>query len=757
MQNESIRPYAAHISEEQQNARRIQGVEEHCKGVAQLAQSFAEKFGIKNLGEWVYISGLYHDIGKYSKEFQARIWDHHNKVDHATAGAQEVIRIANGLDRLPQNGRDIFAHCYRKLMPLIVAYCISGHHSGLLNGGSIVCDAGTLSGRLLKRIPEYGAYKKEISEQLPNANPLIKQSTEIGATAAFLTRMMYSCLTDADWLDTEAFMQGAPRSLEYDTIEDLHGRLQSFIAEKGYLRGKEGIQKIRSDILSECINVGAEGDASVYTLTVPTGGGKTVASLAFALENAVSKGKSRVIYVIPYCSIIDQTVDVFERILGTKNVLAHYSESNYEESKENEDDDVDGIRLQKKLACENWDAPVVVTTAVQFFESCYSNRGSACRKLHNMANSVIIFDEAQTVPLPYLLPCVHAMSELAANYRSTIVLCTATQPRLETYIQKYFKDLTVSEICTHSKKDFGIFDRVVFVQRGVLTDEELAQELNSHHQVLCIVSTRKQARNVAKLLNDEENYHLSTFMIPVDRKATIDTIRERLAAGKTCRLVATSLIEAGVDLDFPCVYRAYAGLDSMIQAAGRCNREGKRSLEESKVFLFEPDKKYKMPSSMQMLSDVARNTITGETNLSSEKTIGRYFESIHDIVGVNLDEKRIIPQSGWNRDYRTASFSDIAKEFRLIESEGANIFIDVDDESHKIAIKLLDGYEPLNRSDYRKMGKYCISVFPGVIDKLQGSISKVDNGLWVLDSSTGMYDRKLGLKLEENGNGLMIY
>lgn len=353
-----------------------------------------------------------------------------------------------------------------------------------------------------------------------------------------------------------------------------------------------GLLNVGSNILRNCIEKGKSSMDGAYTLTVPTGGGKTVASLAFALNNAVTKNKNRIIYVVPYCSIIDQTVDVFSDILGKKNVLAHYS--NIDISDNDEDDD---LRYSKKLATENWDKPVIVTTAVQFFESLFACRTSQCRKLHNIANAVVIFDEAQTIPQQYMKPCISSILELINNYKCTCVFCTATQPALNrflrnTYINHVYADMKTTEICEDTDYLYREFKRVTYKNKGKISDAEIADELMKQSQVLCIVSTRKHAYNLYHLLKGEGNYHLSKCMTSIDIKSTLITIRKRLKDGKVCRVIATNLVEAGVDLDFKIVYRAKTGLDSIIQAGGRCNREGKYPTEESMVYIFQPEDKY---------------------------------------------------------------------------------------------------------------------------------------------------------------------
>lgn len=308
---------------------------------------------------------------------------------------------------------------------------------------------------------------------------------------------------------------------------------------------------------------------------MPTGGGKTVASLAFALKHAVEHNMDRVIYVIPYTSIIEQNAQIFREILGDDNVLENHCNVDYEGTEE---------FRPMQLASENWDKPVVVTTNVQFFESLFSNKSSKCRKLHNIANSVIIFDEAQMLPIDYLTPCLSMIQELVENYGTSVVLCTATQPALDDF---FVSKEQIVELCPRLGEQFRFFERVTYQNIGSISKEGITELLAKEQSVLCIVNTRKDAQELYHSLQGGGVYHLSTSMYPKHRKRVLKCVKERLSTKKKCILISTSLVEAGVDLDFSCVYREIAGIDSMIQAAGRCNREGKRTVEESKVYIFE--------------------------------------------------------------------------------------------------------------------------------------------------------------------------
>lgn len=540
----------AHISED---GTRVQTVADHLQGTAVLCGQFAAAFDAQQQGTWL---GLLHDIGKYSTKFQKRLQGG-EKVDHSTAGAQVAARYGQ--------------------IPL--AFAIAGHHSGLPDGGgrSDTAQDATMFGRLKKSVEPYTQWTNEI--KLPSIPPQPEMMKENRFTQAFYTRMLYSCLVDADYLDTENFMSSPKPRGQGQTMDELLKRLNQYTAKWSHPQGT--LNQRRSSILSACTTAGQTGRRGLYSLTVPTGGGKTVASLAFALSLAVKNHMDRVIYVIPYTSIIDQTADVFSEILGAENVLEHHSGVDYSVK---EDDEPAAYR--KALAAENWDAPVVVTTSVQFFESLYGNHASQCRKLHNIANSVVIFDEAQNLPVPYLRPCVAAIAQLVQHYRAAAVLCTATQPALQPLFDELAPGLQMTELCPHPKEQYQAFRRTTLKMRGELEQSQLGAELAAQEQVLCIVNRRKTAQELYNNLPKEGSYCLTTLLYPAHRKQLLQEIRERLKDGLPCRVISTSLIEAGVDVDFPAVYREEAGLDSILQAAGRCNREGRRPAEQSLVQIF---------------------------------------------------------------------------------------------------------------------------------------------------------------------------
>ena len=604
-----MKTYLAHKTED-----REQTLQEHLQGTAKLAGDFAAAFGKRSLGEFV---GGFHDIGKASKEFQARIRNPNSTetCDHSTAGALEAV----------------------KMRQMTAAMCIMGHHSGLPDlGGQMDRDVdGTVQGRIKKgmegKIPDYSGWKEACpSLSLPSVPEMDTSQTAFGRYME--TKFLYSSLVDADFLDTEEFMNGepAPRGTG-DSLETLLGRLETYLKEQGWLEEKPGINGMRSELLRTAAAHGREAERGIYTLTVPTGGGKTVSSLYWALCHGVSHGLDRVIYVIPYMNIIEQTAKKFREILGEENVLEHHSNVIYEKDPGEE-------RNPLQLASENWDMPVVVTTAVQFFESLFHNKSSRCRKLHNIANSVVIYDEVQMLPASYWTPCVHAMEELSDSFRATQVLCTATQPAIT-----FPKGTEPEEITKDTKKQFEQLKRVTFRNSGESSPEEIADQMKSHRQALCIVNTKRKARGLYELLKGQGGcFHLTTMMVPAHREEVLSEIRRRLGDELPCLVAATSLVEAGVDLDFPHVLREQAGLDSILQAAGRCNRNGKKKPEESIVEVFSLEGR--LPDSIRQQVDAARYIMKDDKEWDSLEAIEAYFRFWREKLRgeENLDRKKIM-------------------------------------------------------------------------------------------------------------------
>lgn len=710
--------YLAHIDGERKQTNK-----EHLCGTALLAGDFAERFGKR---DWGYCCGMLHDIGKYSAAFQEKIQNGSNKrVDHSTAGAQVCS----------QKG-DMYG---------FMSYCIAGHHSGLPDRGSSsdVGNAPTLEGRKNKKIEDYNAYKNEI--QVPEVKTFPfgeKETPNTDFSMSMFIRMIYSCLVDADFLDTERFMKrGQTQRESGEAIEILLEKLEKHVA--GWLTNEdtETVNGRRTEILRNCFACG-EMERGLFQLTVPTGGGKTIASLAFALRHAANNDMDRVIYVIPYTSIIEQNAEVFRRILGEQNVLENHCNVDYESSEE---------LKPMQLASENWDKPVVVTTNVQFFESLFANKSSKCRKLHNMTNSVIVFDEAQMLPTDYLKPCIAAMEELVSNFHSSIVLCTATQPALKSFFRS---KMPVTELCPRVDEQFCFFERVTYQNIGTISEEVLIEKLAGEHQALCIVNTKKRAQTLYQKMRGDGVFHLSTTMYPKHRRRILEKIRRTLKNNEKCILISTSLVEAGVDLDFCTVYRQLAGVDSMIQAAGRCNREGKREIKDSFAFIFQFKEKENIPG-QQLQIDVSKMLLAGGEDISSLRGIEKYFTELYHFRGESLDKKKILEEF---KDKRY-NFAKVGQLFKLIEENTITIFVSKEDEARELLCRIeCQGY---TKAGMRKAGQYCVQLYENEIKKLQGAgmlkpVSEDIKDFYELINKE-QYTDDMGLDLEiESGRAIMM-
>lgn len=709
--------FLAHIAED----GRKQTVQAHLDGTAERSAAFASDFGAEDFGRLV---GQAHDIGKTSLSFQKRL-NGGLKVNHSTAGAIECA----------------------KMDELLSACCVIGHHGGLPDFGNLVTDQPgdpTFVGRLKRGIqgdiPPY-TWNGRLPEVLPE--PDFRNDDYL---RSLWTRMLYSCLVDADYLDTEEFMSGGNiRQVKYDSLPVLLDRLEQHIA--GYFPPKSELNRSRCQILQNCLDAGS-GSKGIYTLTVPTGGGKTVSSLAFALRHAVKNNMRRIIYVIPYTSIIEQNAEVFRRILGDRNVVEHHSGATFDSEEETND-----ANSLQRLAAENWDAPVIVTTAVQFFESLYANRPSKCRKLHNIANSVIIFDEAQMLPTSHLKPCVGVIANLVAHFGATAVLCTATQPVLNDLIESFVPGIHATEICPNVFELYEQFRRVSFRNAGALSNEALADELSAHSQVLCIVNTRKAAQEIFQKLTGEGNFHLSTLMCPVHRNTILQTIRERLTEGLPCRVVSTSLIEAGVDVDFPAVYREMAGLDSILQAAGRCNRNGKRSADQSVVTVFTGE--MPAPKLFRVNIGAAVEALAGGRDPGDPESVHRYFCAYRSLVGTNLDKANVVTHLRNGISGCSLPFETVAKDFRLIDQASKTVYIPLKG-GKEICDRLLSGCT--TQDIYRKAGHYSVSLYEQHFQALcsAGDVVPLDEESGVL-TNAALYSEETGLSMQaDNGRAEFI-
>lgn len=725
--------YWAH-SKEGQPPGNWHPLDEHLQCVADRAAEFAKPFGGE---QWAYLAGLWHDLGKYSNEFQKKLYDANGienhletkpgRVIHSEAGghwAQNIL--SGGLER-------------------IFCWLIMGHHAGLADYGTADSGARALepkmrspdkSNSILQNVPD--SIKKQHEPPPPKA--LLNK-----ADISFFIRMLFSCLVDADFLDTEAFMDEGNKQLRnevYPEIEELLTSFDEYMNSMCSEADRTNVNTIRAEVLEQCRNA-AENEPGVFTLTVPTGGGKTLSSLAFSLRHAIKWGKNRIIYVIPYTSIIEQTAQVFRKIPGFKDAVLenHCNVSTHDESSES---------IRSRLAAENWDAPIIVTTSVQFFESLYACKTSRCRKLHNIANSVVIFDEAQCLPPRFIRPAVFAIRELCLHYDVTPVICTATQPVLtqsESFDFKFREGFeSVTEIIDNPAQLSDGLQRVSverFRDLQPVAYETVAESMLAENKsALCIVNRKNDARELYGMLPEEQTIHLSTNMCAEHRLKALETIREwLLETSNLVFVVSTSLVEAGVDLDFPVVYRALAGLDSIAQAAGRCNREGTLS-GFGKTVVFVPENQ---PNYVQSPASLAHEYLAKDhlDSIFNPETFQSYFtQRFFQIGEASLDEHNILELLANHRlefNFRTA-----AERFRLIDDSWQSPLIVPVGEAPELVDKLIQ-YEA--RSVFRKLQRYTISIpkrlLLNLVDEGHAHELKDFPGSYYLDN-IGLYDERFG-------------
>lgn len=687
-----------------------QTLDAHLLAVADSAGKFASAFGSS---EWARLVGLVHDIGKAQKAFQSYLL-RCNGIDDSEPDYGDHSHSGAGACWLSKNAGNLGK---------ALAYCVAGHHAGLpdWSGGD------TPDGALVRRL-EHDAHilddtaltkwlkeHEEILRDVKRDMPFTFRSKD--SSLSFWIRMMYSCLVDADFLDTEAFMDSNRATMRpiSPPIETLAESFFAKLDEKERSAANTTVNRLRARIRAACEKA-SELPSGFFSLTVPTGGGKTLSGTAFAFKHALKHGLKRIIYVIPYTSIIEQTADVLREFLGEENVLEHHS--NFDPDKETP---------QSRLASENWDAPVIVTTAVQFFESLYACKSSRCRKLHNIAESVVVLDEVQLLPMRLLLPCVDALRQLVLDYRVSVVLSTATQLNLPGIDQGLVREMIPQELDLYKRLRRT---RIEFPEdlgaRSTWVD--IATDLKSHSQVLCIVNTRRDCHD---LFNEMPpgTIHLSASMCGEHRSCVIAEIKRKLAAGESVRVVSTQLVEAGVDVDFPVVYRAFAGLSSIAQSAGRCNREGR--LEGlGRVVVFLPPKKTPVKDLRDgeyAMGDILRRD--GGVDPDDASSYPAYFKALHSrvndmglaferMVGVSVPPE-YLSEARQRAEPLKYQFREAASAFKMIDG-ASQISIIVRYGKSDVLIDSLRAVGP-KRDIMRRLQRYTVNVprgsLPGLLEK----------------------------------------
>jgi len=707
-------------------------LEDHLANVARKASEFTAAFDSES---WGRLAGLWHDIGKYRSDFQRRIQGEQIQAPHAGAGA---------------------ALAYPFAPPL--AFAIGGHHSGLANRAArgessqmplqqLVADnAGVLAE--ISRI----APKEMLEQPRLEVPPWLKVNDpdERKLRMELWTRFLFSALVDADRLATEAFYAPAKRDeLAYDSINTLCGRIDARL--DAFERNTQ-VNMLRGEVL-DCCRRAAGASPGLFSLSVPTGGGKTLAGMSFALRHAERNGLRRVIVVAPYTSIIEQNAEVYCDVLGAQNVIEHHSAID----EEARDRVAHEPEVRRRLAIENWDAPVIVTTAVQFFETLFTNDPSRCRKLHNIARSVIVVDEAQTLPPELLLTILDAMRQLTTNYGCSIVLSTATQPALAKRDALPSGLSDVREIVDDPAQLASSLRRVTvrWPSGGATTPyADIAGEMVHRRQVMTIVHSRADARRLSEMLPRAGMYHLSTRMCAGHRLETFHALKASLASGAVCRVVSTQLVEAGVDLSFPVVYRGMAGLDSLIQAAGRCNRngelqdaEGRPMLGEFVVFHAESQPpRGVLQRGLEVAEGMLR--VRRDIDLGDPATLDEYFRALY--FGSELDPRGVMGER------RNFNFATVAQKVHLISDGTRPVVVPWGDAASRIARfeKSLKGKLGGSRLAARALQPFVVQVHDHELQLLerQGAIAVLDGfGHMLVEPFLHLYDKEsFGLTLDED-------
>ncbi|MCD8196453.1 MAG: CRISPR-associated helicase Cas3' [Lachnospiraceae bacterium] len=710
-----------------------QTVREHSENTAELCREYA----IPELKSFLFATGLYHDVGKYGSNFQRRILGENIRVEHSACGA------------LAAKERYPFPMC------LMMEYCIAGHHSGLPNGGfdNDTEDMSTLSGRMHRKFDDFSIYDEELSPPEIDFAEWTKFITcDCGNDVdrlidkfTFLTRYVFSCLVDADTKDTAWFCgeKDLPVQLHADfqaCLEKVNHQLASFPTQTE-------LQKARAQLQNQAFqNAGQPAD--IYLLNMPTGSGKTLASVRLALEMVISGEKKRIIYIIPYNSIIDQTAEVFENLFGEDlEILRHQSTFSYEDAENLSED----YREAAKCATENWDAPFIITTTVQFFESIYSNKRGKLRKLHNMADSILIFDEAHLMPQDYLQPCLQSIAYITRYLHSKAIFLTATMPDFRRLVREYaFPDSRIVDLITDIS-EFPVFQKCRYSYLGELESFDILKKSSESLSSLIVVNKRATARKLFQECGGKK-YHLSTYMTAFDRKRVLKEIRQELKKleedypdlqevpeDRRITIISTSLIEAGVDLDVYTVFRETAGLDNILQAGGRCNREGKRATAD--VFIFELS-----DQNRRIISDVKRSLTKGlldkYPDISAPDCIREYYDRLFFMNRDKINQGAIHNQCS---DIRSIPFKTYAEEFEIIDTKTVSLIVARDEKSRT----LLEGLKFGKMRNARPLQNYSCTLYQRELDDLirQHAADDYGTGIFCL-TNPDYYDEELGVLFE---------
>lgn len=708
------------------------GLKEHLESVAEQAKYFAEKF---SAGDFGYYAGLWHDIGKINPEFQEYLRQCH-------LAELEQTKTPNKQKGPDHKGAGVLLSCQQKLHYL--AFPIQGHHGGLPSQIMLLEKLNLLKNK--SKRPEIPLVLQQATQLIATLMPSVDFNGTHSAIPLheplerdFFIRMVFSSLVDADFLDTEKhfnFHKSELRQTEL-TLSELWTRLEQ-AQQKLSGQKQDTVNVIRHQVYQDCIQ-SARLPQGFFRLTVPTGGGKTRSSLAFALQHALKHDLDRVIMVIPYTSIIDQTAKAYRDILGDDAVLEHHSgvaPTDPDENPSNRD-------IQARLAAENWDAPLIVTTTVQFFESLFANKTSKCRKLHNIVRSVVILDEVQTLPVKLQDAILDGLRQLVQYYQVTVVLCTATQPALEN--SPYLKDFSdIREIVTEPSHLFNQLKRVDYEidLDTPVSWETIGKKMQAAEQVLCIVNTKTDALKLLETLPRKDTFHLSTLLCGAHRQDILSEVKSRLHNGEPCRLVSTQVVEAGVDLDFPFVLRAVGPLDRIVQAAGRCNREGKME-NPGRVFVFNPAEGKLPKGEYKTGCDTAIGLLRQDKwTLHQPEIFKDYFNRLYGGV-ISTDGAGI---QGLRKDL---DYPEVANKFRMIDDDTVSVVVHYHAANTKVENLLVRLNQPGQnpKMTMRLLQPYIVNVRKYILKQYDrsGFAEEIFPGLW---EWRGKYDPLLGLQPE---------
>lgn len=700
----------------------------------------AEGFSVDFLKPLAKKASYDHDPGKCALKYQWRLDDDNIKFSHAACGALEYKKFADKND------------CFAPLME----YCIAGHHTGLMDGGTDAdnSDSPTLNG-ILKRADEYtgdsdySAYATEIEfatltqeEITPPLNELLstKDPTERIERYAFFTKYVFSCLTDADFLDTEIFCN---ENVERGMSGDFEKALDKLNRELSDMPSDNPLRQARSRIQQQAFD-NSVNKSHISILDMPTGSGKTLCSLKLALES----GKKRIIYVIPYTSIIEQTANKFEKMFGdVLPVLQHHSNYSYDGNTEEEKKTAEKL----KKTCENWDAPLIITTSVQFFQSLYHYKSSALRKLHNLRDSVIVFDEIHLIPTNLLRPCLKAVGYITKYLNSEALFLSATMPDYSKLFDKFLPDVNYNKLVT-DRTDFKHFKKCEYEDKGKTTLETIAENASQCKNALIVVNTKKTAAELYNLVQGEK-YHLSANMTPAHRSRVIEVVRKKLENGEHITVVSTSLVEAGVDLDFNTVFRQLSGLDSILQAGGRCNREGRD--DKGYVYVFDIDETYRKGSDLAMRINKTKGLLKKYSDITSYDCIKEYYDGIFDFNQSRIAENSIAKYNEQSNSFdrqgvmwpNSIPFRSYAMQFEYISADTISIVID--DPNDRTCHELVETLRKGDMSVRRALQKYSVSVYMNVFKDLycQGVLNDHGTGIFILENQS-YYNNETGLNTQ---------